>query len=168
MEIWKDIPGYEGLYQASSYGRIKSMARVVFGKRQKTIHERVLSPVPFTNGYLGVQLCNFGVKRWTIHRLVCMAFYGVPDEKQHVDHIDYCKTNNSVDNLRWISNIENQRHSRINKTGIKLNNKKLCMHYEIGYFCTCNEAAINSGYCRSQMSLMLNGKMPNKTKYILV
>jgi len=92
MEIWKDIPGYDGYYQASNNGKIRGLTRVIYGKRKKTVYGRELVPVKYKNGYLGVQLCKETTIRISIHRLVCMAFYGVPDSRLHVDHIDYDRT----------------------------------------------------------------------------
>lgn len=101
MEIWKDIPDYEGLYQVSNLGRVKGLIR---GK--------ILKQSILTNGYLNVWLSKDGrVKIKRVHRLVAMAFIPNPDNKPQVNHIDKDVTNNCVNNLEWVTASENQMHS---------------------------------------------------------
>lgn len=93
METFKDILGYEELYQVSNLGRIKSLK---FGK------EKLLSPAFDKDGYLYVCLCKNGEKkRYFIHRLVAQAFLPNPNNYPEVNHIDENKLNNNVDNLEW-------------------------------------------------------------------
>lgn len=105
IEIWKDVPNYEGLYQVSSFGNVKSLNYRGNGK------ENLLKPALIKCGYLRVALYkNSNQNSFTIHILVAMAFYGhKPDgtNKICVDHIDNIKTNNRSDNLQLISNREN-------------------------------------------------------------
>ena len=92
-EIWKDKKDYEGHYQVSNCGRVKS---IKFGK------ERILKPVPNSFGYLFVNLCKDGkVKAFTVHRLVAEAFIDNPNNYKEVNHKDENKTNNIVTNLEW-------------------------------------------------------------------
>jgi hypothetical protein len=93
METWKNIEGYEGSYQVSNEGRVKSCK---FGK------EKILKPRKDTNGYLQVNLCKDGKPVWKlVHRLVAEAFLPNPNNYEQVNHKDECKTNNNVDNLEW-------------------------------------------------------------------
>ena len=92
-EIWKDKKDYEGHYQVSNCGRVKS---IKFGK------ERILKPVPNSFGYLFVNLCKDGkVKAFTVHRLVAEAFIPNPNNYKEVNHKDEDKSNNVVTNLEW-------------------------------------------------------------------
>ena len=109
-EIWKDVEGYEGLYQVSNLGRVK---RITTG--------RVLKPLKHSNGYLMVKLSkNSIVYTKTIHSLVAQAFIPNPENKPEINHIDENKTNNNVSNLEWMTRKENINHGtrteRMSKT----------------------------------------------------
>ena len=92
-EIWKDVVGYEGLYQVSNNGRVKSLK---FGK------EKILKPGKLKNGYLRVNLCkNEKQKHFLVHRLVALTFITNPNNLPDVNHKDENKENNRVENLEW-------------------------------------------------------------------
>ena len=103
-ELFKDVPGYEGFYQVSNLGNIKSLSRVVTTKVGfKTNKERILKPSKLPNGYLCVVLCKFGNrKQYYIHQLSAMAFLKHMPCKFTlvVDHKDNNKLNNYYKNLR--------------------------------------------------------------------
>lgn len=101
-EIWKDIEGYEGLYQVSNLGRVKSLK---FGK------EKILKPCIAGKGYLQVMLVKNGTrKHYYVHRLVGVAFIPNPDNLPEVNHISEDKLDCAATNLEWISHIDNVRH----------------------------------------------------------
>lgn len=114
-EEWKDIKGFEGFYQVSNLGRVKSIAtrRCLHGKIYVINRERILTPTDNGNGYLMVDLKNNN-KRTSVgvHRLVASAFVYKPDGCDVVNHIDYDTHNNSFENLEWCTQKENVAHSR--------------------------------------------------------
>lgn len=103
-EIWKDIPGYEGYYKASSLGNIKSLKRTVpNGTRNMLLKERILNPSPDSNGYLKSELFKNGNgKHLRIHQLIAMSFldHVVNGRKIIIDHINNVKTDNRAKNLQ--------------------------------------------------------------------
>lgn len=101
MEIFKDIEGYEGSYQVSNEGRVKSL---------KYRKEHILKPSN-SRGYLRVALCKNNKRNdYSIHRLVASAFIDNPEGLNEVNHIDEDKTNNYVENLEWCSHAFNINH----------------------------------------------------------
>lgn len=104
-EEWQSIPGYEGLYEASSLGRIRSVLAHPKG-RTPALH--VLTPTLHANGYLNVGLRREGHRRVIgVHRLVCAAFHGAPGAQQEARHKDNDPTNNAASNLRWGTHADN-------------------------------------------------------------
>ena len=105
-EIWKDIPGYEGLYKVSNLGNVKSL------NWRNTGEEKNLWLKPHNKGYLQVELANGGVKKcFVVHRLVAIAFLPNPNCFPQVNHKDENKANNCVENLEWCSRSYNARYS---------------------------------------------------------
>lgn len=116
-EIWKDIAGYEGLYQVSNLGRIKSLERQIFMQRHDgmefwyTRKERIR--IPFDNqGYWNICLNKDKAETtYQVHRLVAETFIANPGNKPCVNHIDGDKKNNKVENLEWVTYSENAKHA---------------------------------------------------------
>ena len=113
-EIWEDIEGYEGLYQVSNLGRVKSLDRYVKARSHSKEFKKgkILKPRISQKGYLTVLLCKDNIgKEYRIHRLVALAFIPNPENKLEVNHIDGKKQNNCVDNLEWNTRSENIKHA---------------------------------------------------------
>ena len=106
-EIWRDIEGFEGKYQVSNTGKVKSLNYRNTGK------EKILKGGDNGYGYLKVGLCKDGKeKTCRINRLVAQAFIPNPDNLPEVNHIDKCKTNNCVENLEWCTSQYNTEYSQ--------------------------------------------------------
>lgn len=113
QETWKDIKGYEGLYQVSNIGNIKNIKR-----------NKLLKLNTHKQGYNVVNLCKCGkVKKYLVHRLVAEAFIPNTENKPQVNHIDGNKKNNNIDNLEFVTNSENTIHAY--RTGLKCNAKRV-------------------------------------------
>ena len=110
-EIYKDITGYETLYQISNLGNIKSLPK----GDGNGYRERLLKPEAKNHNhttYYRVSLSKDGkVKRYAVHRLVAEAFIPNPENKPFVNHIDNNGSNNNVENLEWCTHSENMQHS---------------------------------------------------------
>lgn len=117
IEVWEDVKGYEGLYQISNLGNIKSVNRAV--KRVTNdkehivvFHGKILKPHISDRGYLRLKLSKNGIeKTHKIHKLVAIAFVNNPNGYCEVNHKDGNKSNNHVDNLEWCSRSQNVRHA---------------------------------------------------------
>lgn len=110
MEEWRDIEGYEGLYQVSNTGKVKSL------NYRKTGKEKILKPYDNGYGYLKVKLCKDGKDTsCKVHRLVAQAFLENPDDLPEVNHKNEDKTDNRVENLEWCNRSYNVNHGTRNK-----------------------------------------------------
>jgi len=114
-EVWKDIQGYEGLYQVSSLGRVKALAKTIIYKdgRVYPYKEKILKFSVGTSGYPTLHFYSLEGVRETcmIHRLVAKSFIPNPETKITINHIDGNKTNNQVENLEWNTYAENKSHA---------------------------------------------------------
>ena len=104
-KVWKDIKGYEGKYQASADGEIRSL-----------ISNKILRPAVNQNGYMHVSLCS---KDKRVHRIIAQTFLPNPENLRDVNHINGDKTDNRVCNLEWVSHSDNELHKiyKLGKSG---------------------------------------------------
>ena len=116
QEIWKDIEGYEGIFQVSTHGRVKSLARTYqhFYRgvpRPCTIEEKILTSHANKQGYFRITLVSQTKRKYfSISRLVALSFLDPVDGKPEVDHIDRNKSNNHISNLRWADDYDQSRN----------------------------------------------------------
>lgn len=103
QEVWKDIKGFEGKYQISNNGQVKSLNYAKSGK------EGLIKPIKNQDGYLIVKLYSDKCYTKLVHRLVAENFIEIP--KLEVNHLDGNKENNSIENLEWCTHAENERYS---------------------------------------------------------
>lgn len=162
MEIYKDIKGYEGLYQVSNFGNVKSLSRYVkIGNNNRFINEKILKPISVSFGYTAVNFVNKKRKQFLIHRLVAEAFYG-QNNNLVVNHIDFDKTNNRLENLEFCTQKENIYHSCIGER-----NGKIVLNKETGiYYYTIKDAAETINKSKSYLNKRLLNIFKNNTDFI--
>lgn len=173
-EVWRDIKGYEGLYQVSNMGRIKRLERTFFDKSGHKQHpkERILKPKTEQNGYLRVILCNGSGKRKTllVHRLVCEAFHENSENKPYVNHIDENKANNKASNLEWCTVTENINHGTHNARVAKSLSKSVGQYTTDGKLIkvwqSTNEVERQLGFSHQSISAVSRGKQKTAYGYI--
>lgn len=131
-EIWKDIQGYEGLYQISNMGRVKSLERMS-ESMNRIIHEKTMNGVMRNNGYMVVKLFDRNGKRkqMSVHRLVALHFIPIIKGKDFVNHINCIRHDNRAINLEWVTLIENQQHAL--KSGSFHTHKIKCLQSGVVY-----------------------------------
>lgn len=189
IEVWKDIYGWEGLYQVSNLGRIRSLDRLAYRScnGNKFVKGRLLILQHDKDGYATAHFRDATTsrnKRLKVHRLVAGAFIPNPDGKDQVDHINGIRNDNRVENLRWCTCKENlnfpiarTNNSRSTKESYnrfpelrKLRAKTLGATGKIkvlvkrngivvGSFCSQKEAAKKIGYSPGAISAFMSGKL---------
>lgn len=115
MEVWKPVAGFEGVYEISNLGNLRSLDRLVCYRKDRPAKTkgRIIKGKMDRYGYWSVTISSRekGRLSTTIHRLVAKAFIPLKEGKTQVNHINGVKTDNRVDNLEWVNNSENQKHS---------------------------------------------------------
>jgi hypothetical protein len=189
-ELWLPVVGYEGIYEVSNFGNVRSLDRplsnwrgsyVMKGKKTNSYISKL--------GYEKILLSsNRNKKEFSVHRLVAIAFINNAENKKEVNHIDGNKLNNHISNLEWCTRKENLQHawdnglrsvSEANKKAFGARSKnaslldhckaKVVLNKDNGvFFYSIKEAAKSVNIDRNRMSDMLNNKIENKTNLILI
>lgn len=120
QEIWAPIVGYEGLYEVSSFGSVRSLPRTCWdGRCHRKIKGKIIKSFPQRTGYLTVNLSKEGqMTTRTVHSLVAEAFIAPRIGRQHCRHLDGDKTNNHLINLQWGSAVENAKDKSAHGTNL--------------------------------------------------
>lgn len=165
-EIWKDIEGYEGLYQVSNIGRVKSLKRTVNHKRLGvyTINERILSAADKGLGYMVVGLSKNGkTKTLRVHRLVAKAFIPNPKKFDLINHKDKNTSNNIVSNLEWCDYQYNNTYADHSEVSSIALSKPVIQYTMDGKFVAryygAVEAEKKTGICRTCIRDCCRGKL---------
>ena len=162
-EEWRDVAGYEGLYQVSSEGHVKSLERKDCLGR--TVKERILKPRTNRYGYLFVDLCNGSgkPKAFTVHRLVCQAFHENLDNKPQVNHLNEDKKDNRACNLEWCTCKENNNHGARTAKMAKAQSKQVGQFTREGKLIkiwpSLSEVKRQLGFSQSHISEAARGKL---------
>ena len=163
-EIWKDIEGYEGLYQVSNLGRVRSHGRTIQRRtRYGTIAPyhikgRVLKILHSAHDACYVHLFDANGKstNYTVHRLVAQAFVPNPDNLSDVNHKDENRNNNRVDNLEWMSHVDNCNYGTRNERSAANRSKAIEQltldGHHVAFFQSASEAARQTGFSRKSIN----------------
>jgi len=177
-EVWKPIEGYEGFYEVSNLGRVRSYKPKANSKLLRRITPVILTPQINEHGYMVICLGGRkSLKTWRVHRLVAMHFVENTEGKPFVNHIDGNKSNNKANNLEWCTKSENMVHAV--RTGLLKPKKgkdngrsrRVKMYDMDGNFVKAFDSAIEGArYCgrkdQTNVTACCRGKIPHSYGYI--
>lgn len=160
QEEWRAIEGFEGCYEVSNLGRIRSVDRITVDTqgRKKFINGKILSPFILNSGYKGIR---FRHKSFLVHRLVASAFIDNPERKAQVNHKDENKLNNRADNLEWLTKYENDHYGTGIQRRAEKQSKKVYQYSLEGKLLKVWESTVScklAGYNRTSIWFCCTGK----------
>lgn len=173
-EIWRDIKGFEGIYQVSNLGRVKSLERIdIRGHRLK---ERIRKPTKDRDGYYRIQLWKQSIiKQYLIHRLVFETFNGSIPEGYEINHLDESPINNALSNLSLVTHKENLNYgTRTKKCSKKLKNRKdlskSVLQFTLEYvlvkeYSSTHQAERETGFAQQNICACCKGKLKQAYGY---
>jgi hypothetical protein len=170
-EIWKDIQGFEGLYQVSNLGRVKSLdCCVKNGNGLRTVHGKILKPYKSSNGYLFVGLGR-KKRHASVHRLVAKAFVNNHHNMPDVNHKDENKSNNIYTNLEWCNHSYNALYGTCQERLRKFKNVPVYMIEKgtnkiINRFDSMKIAMVKTGILKESISMACRGRCKTAGGYI--
>ena len=180
---WKPIKGYEGMYEISNNGKVRSLSR--WDNKGKRVRGRMMKIYIGTHGYQIVDLCKNGKrKHYQLHRLMAETFIPNTDNKPCIDHINTIKTDNRIKNLRWVTRSENmlneltrkhnsegqkgkkltEEHKKKVKENSSLKKSTLCIETNEIYF-SAREAGRQTGICHVSIIACCNGRIKSAGGY---
>lgn len=178
MEEWRDIPGYEGLYQVSNLGRVKSLFRyrVSKGGCYCPVVEKIKAQKLTKDGYFETTLCkNKQLKSIRVHRLVAQAFIPNPNNYSVINHIDENPKNNKVENLEWCTVAYNSSYGTARERcsitrNLNQKQSKPVLQLDLNNnvikkWLSIHQIHKELGYARAVISACCNNKPHNKTAY---
>lgn len=177
-EIWKDIQGYEGFYQVSNLGRVRSMDKPYFVDKPHIIRKgKILRLRRQRNGYLKIGLLKGGIQKWyNVHRIVADAFIPNPDNLPYVNHKDENKANNIASNLEWCTPsynihfgdaIKKLSKAKTNHPAMSKAVVQIDMYGDIvAEYLSANEAARMTGIKQGTISSCCIGKTKSTHGYV--
>lgn len=166
-EVWKDIKGYEGMYQVSNLGRIKRLEKSFIDSigRNYNYKEKIYKLQKDNNGYLMVTLPKS--KLFRVHRLVAEAFLENPNNLKEVNHIDGNKSNSNILNLEWVTHKQNMKHAL--ESGLMENARKIfsqkIKERKLWELSPCNRVKVNM-YDKNNNFIKSFDSLVDASKYI--
>ena len=172
IEVWRPVVGFEGLYEVSSFGSVRSLPKVHYAIDGRVFHyDGHIVPQYIHNGYYQVTLKKDGHQHpYTVHRLVAKAFLLNPNGLPQVNHIDENRLNNNVNNLEWVTKRQNMNHGTLQQR-LKLKRKHVQVNQYsmegelLNTYFSIREAGRLAGVCHQSIRRCLLGSLKSTGGY---